>query len=74
MARNHRIQACPDCGDTGLRRKRPILGALFGGLLILVGFAFFLPTLGLSLVLSLWGVLIAVPRMVCGVCGWERRE
>lgn len=74
MSRAHRISACPACGSPELRRKRPIFGALAGGVLIVLGLAFFLPTVGLSIVLSLWGVLIAVPRMICETCGWERRE
>lgn len=63
---------CPECGAEDLKTSRALWRLLVGGPIALVGLALALPTLGVTLVLFIWGVFIVQPRKRCTRCGWKQ--
>jgi hypothetical protein len=64
---------CPDCGSERVVRKRSIFGIIFGWAMVMIGFLGAIPTLGVSIIVGLWGVFLMVPRLRCKSCGWNKR-
>jgi len=62
---------CPECHSTKIEKRRSIFRILLGMVLIFLGIVFAIPTVGLSLVLLLWGVFLTAPRPACAECGWK---
>ncbi|MEZ4460291.1 MAG: hypothetical protein R3E66_11310 [bacterium] len=42
-----------------------------GALMVFVSFLLFLPTLGVSFILGVYGVFMMVPRAECPSCDWK---
>jgi DNA-directed RNA polymerase subunit RPC12/RpoP len=64
---------CPDCGSDRVIRKRSIFGVIIGWTFVMIGFLGAIPTLGVSIILGLWGVFLMVPKLRCKACGWKKR-
>lgn len=64
-------ERCPECGGQDLKRGRAWLRALGGFVIVILGCLFAIPTLGLSLVFTLWGVFLIIERTTCRECGWQ---
>ena len=63
--------ACPECGSQELVRGRAWVRATLGVGIVILGCALAIPTLGGSLVLTLWGVFLVIERTRCRECGWR---
>jgi predicted RNA-binding Zn-ribbon protein involved in translation (DUF1610 family) len=64
---------CPDCGSERVIRKRSIFGVIFGWALVMIGFLGAIPTMGVSIIVGIWGVFMMVPKFRCKACGWKKR-
>ncbi len=69
-----REETCPNCGKPGLEASRPWYGFIFGPILMVVGFVLGITTLGLSFILTLFGIFLWMPARSCPSCGWRQRE
>jgi predicted RNA-binding Zn-ribbon protein involved in translation (DUF1610 family) len=69
-----RTNTCPNCGEDAITRSRPWYGYFLGPLFILVGFLFGIVTLGLSFILTLFGIFLWQPAKSCSACGWRQRD
>lgn len=61
---------CPQC-RADLEERRPIWKLLMGAFLVLMAFLLFLPTIGVSFILGVYGVFMMIPRRECVACQWH---
>lgn len=67
-------QTCPNCGSPELRRERVWYGLILGPIFMVVGFLLGIATLGVSFILTIWGIFLWMPKEVCPDCGYDQRE
>lgn len=65
--------SCPNCGSDALRSERAWHGLILGPIFMVVGFLFGIATLGVSFILTIWGIFLWMPKEVCDDCGYDQR-
>lgn len=72
MART--TKKCPSCGEQSLKEKLHPGRVLVGVVVTVVCGLLAVPTLGISLIFMLWGVMFMVKRPTCTSCGWRKGQ
>ncbi len=69
-----RTRRCPSCKHAPLEHARHWPSVAGGALLVLLGLLGTIPTFGLTLAFSLWGVFLMQRQARCPACGWRERR
>jgi predicted RNA-binding Zn-ribbon protein involved in translation (DUF1610 family) len=67
-------ETCPNCGEKAIVRSRPWYGLVLGPVLMVIGFLLGIATLGISFILTLFGIFLWMPSRRCESCGWSQRS
>lgn len=67
-------KVCPDCGAQALVHKRHFWRVLVGLFVTLICGLLAVPTLGVSVVFMIWGVMQTLKVDTCKECGWSEHK
>lgn len=70
----HPTRKCPSCGSHDVEHKNTPARIISGVLITLICGLLAVPTLGVSAIFMIWGIMLAIKRPTCNACGWRKGQ